>query len=393
MTDESLTNWIEQMNQRHGFGAGGSEAGEARSGGTQEIVFGDDEGAVVEVPVHDGDPGVQAEQQIINILQQFIDSVQNFWANYRDGLSNFSEAMQFESDQAAEPQHLKAVFKELAKKAFDDALGEVAKRAGPWGQVIGVVKTGVTAWVAESERAAAAAGQVVVRDYIASIRNGIAGQRDRMIAGIESQRRPLIQEFQSLARGDAGQGQPTPDGRIVGQAATVLNELRTGVTGFRSAIPSASGFQQLFTRNFANTPGWSGPLTQGARLSGTLHFEMQLYVDPTGEPTVWEVKGKDSSWNLVTSSPNPDRVASSLAASLSGKKPWEIDLPKMVKLRVEVEEPMLNSYVEGFIRFTGNPTSFEVRSNFGDRWFSVAWNNRTIRQAALGVTRLIGSAE
>ena len=45
----------------------------------------------------------------------------------------------------------------------------------------------------------------------------------------------------------------------------------------------------------------------------------------------------------------------------------------MVKLSVEIEESFTNSVQEGWIVFTKSPEQYEVRSNYGPKWFELAW--------------------
>lgn len=378
MSDEATEAWISRMQRRLNL----SDEQVTR------MDFSDEEGAVVEVDVHRGDPGIQAEQQIANLLQSFEDDIQNFWSNYANGLASFETTMSFSSESAARPQHLKVVFKALAKRALDKALSELSTRMGPWGEIVGAIKDVAEAWVKESERARAAGGEVKIRDYIVSIRNGISGQRDAMIRAVEAQRRPLIQEFQRLAAGDVGGGRTDSDGVIVGEAAGLMNRLQSDVRKFRAAIPSNSAFQQLFSRNFADTPGWTGGITQpGTRVAGVLHLSMRLEL-VRGEPHQWSVDSVDSAWELATNAPQADRIVDSLVNSLGSKKVWEIDLPKMVKLRIDVEDYEFNYMPQGYIRFDGDPGRFEVRTNGSPEWLRAAWQVREIRDRALRVNRL-----
>jgi hypothetical protein len=213
-----------------------------------------------------------------------------------------------------------------------------------------------------------------------------------MISVVEKQRRPMIEEYQRLAEDAVGKGKATRDGRVVGEPARLLNELTQGVAAFKRSIPSPSYFQQQFSAKFADTPGMSDLPSHGGRTTGVLYFELELYVEP-GEFNDWSLRNSGDAWKLVTKAPSPDKVATSLLRSLEGKKPWQIELPKMVKMRVEVEKSGFNSYQEGYIHFTKSPDSFEVRSNYGDKWFKEAWSIPAIRKKALEATKLVGSSK
>jgi hypothetical protein len=357
-----------------------------RKGAVQVIDI--EEAEVIEVPVTKGDPGIPFEQQIVNLLQDFEDAIQNYWQNYHIAIDNFDTTMSFASDQEAAPQHLQAVFKALAKQAFDDGLKYVGtKLGGPWGEIISYTKTAMEAWAKEDERVAAAAGQVKVRDYIVSIRNGIPKQRDTMIAGVESRKRPLIEHFRKAAA-----GRISKDGHAIGEPAQLLISLTAEVAAFKTAIPKPQFFQKQFSTKFADTPGKTDLVSHGGIPSGTIYFDVFLKVEPEDE-NPWKKGKMGESWRLVTKAPNPDRVASSLAQSLDGKKPWQIDLPKMVSMSIEVEEFGPNHVQEGNIYFTKSPDQFEVRSNYGEKWFKEAWMTPGIRKQILDVDKLTGSSK
>lgn len=360
---------------------------------TETIEF---EAEEIVVPVSKGLPGDTGEQQIKDLLQGLRDDVQDYWAIYGRGLESFQTSMSFSSSEEAEPKYLQAALKSVGKKALDMALDEAGKKlGGPWGTVISTAKGVVEAWVAESERVAAAQGQVKIRDYIIAVRNGIGAQQKAMTAVIEAGRQPLIEEYRRLAQGDAAKGKASADGVVVGQAAGLVNALRDAARAFKAKLPTESYFQQQFSRSFADTPGRSDYVSHGGVPTGKIYFGLSVYVDPTEDaahPT-WKLEGKDSAWKLVTKAPNPDRVAESLQISLEGKKPWTVELEKMVKLTVEVEESFTNSYQEGWIVFTKSPDQYEVRSNYGPKWFDLAWKQPAIRAAALDNGKLVGGAD
>ena len=351
----------------------------------------------ITVPVSQGGtPGDTGEQQIDKLIQGMRDDVQDYWANYSRGLASFESSMSFASEDEAEPQHLQVALKTVAKKALDLAIDEAGKElGGPWGKIIGVVKAVAEDWAAESERAATAAGQVKIRDYIISIRNGVSAQQNKMTVALENGKQPMIAEYRRLAADDVSKGKASEAGVLVGQAAGLVNGLRKAAEAFRAKIPSESQLQQLFTRNFADTPGRSDYVSHGGVPTGKLYFGLSLYVDPTENEKnpPWKVAGKDDAWKLVTKAPKPDRVADSLKMSLGGKKPWEIELEKMVKINVEVEESFSNSYQEGWIIFTSSPDQYEVRSNYSPKWFDLAWKNPTVRSTALNNVNLKGGSD
>ena len=260
--------------------------------------------------------------------------------------------------------------------------------AGPFGYIVSLSKAGIEAWMTEQERVTAAQGQVKIADYIESLRNGIPKQRDAMTGAVDQNRSKLIEEFRSAAKGMIGK-----DGSVVGEGAQMLKELKDSVESFKKSMPTPSYFQKEFSTRFANTPGRTDLISHGGIASGTIYLSVFLEVDPDDDEKPWKKGKTEEAWRLVTSAPNPDRVATSLSRSLEGKKPWQIDLPKMVEMRIEVEEFGPNPIQDGYIYFTKNPDQFEVRSNYGEKWFREAWMTDGIRKQILEVDKLVGSSK
>ena len=350
----------------------------------------------ITVPVATGGTeGDTGPQQIDKLIQAVRDDIQDYWTNYLAGLSSFETSMNFSSEEEAEAKYLKAALKVVAKKAFDLAFDAAISKLGPWGKAVSTAKDVATAFMDEEERAAAAGGGVKIRDYIISIRNNVSKHRGNMLAALDTGKATLQDEYKKLAAGDLSKGKVTEGGALVGDSAGIVNALRAAAKAFHAKIPSESQFQQLFTRNFADTPGRSDYISHGGVPTGKIYFGMSIYIDPTEDPKspTWKHEGNDDAWKLVTKAPKPDRVADSLKMSLEGKKPWEADLEKMVKIRIELEESWSNTYMDGWIVFRSSPDAYEVRSNYGLQWFEWAWKKPQIRKIALNNAKLTGGAD
>ncbi len=373
---------------------GTAASAKAKAGGKPVTVL---EPVEIITPVSQGTPGDTGEQRIDKVIQDMRDNVQDYWNKFTRGLDSFETSMAFSSEQEAEPAHLQVALKTVAKKAFDLAIDAAGKElGGPWGTIIGGVKAVAEDWAAESERADAAAGQVRICDYINEIRNGIGTQQDKMTDALKKGQQPMHAEYHRLAADDLDKGKASEAGVLVGEAAGLVNGLRKAALAFRANIPSEGKFQQLFTRNFADTPGMSDDISRGGMATGKLYFGISVYVDPTKNEKnpPWKVEKSDDAWKLVTKAPKPDRVANSLKKSLGGKKPWEIELEKMVEIRVEVEESFSNSYQDGWIVFTSSPDQYEVRSSVGPlKWVDLAWKNPAVRSTALDNVNLRGGSD
>jgi hypothetical protein len=351
---------------------------------------------VIEVPVATGLPGDSGgEQMIKDQLTLFQTYIGDYWSNYGDGIQKFTNRMNFSSEEEAEPKYLDAVFTAVCKKALDIALDKVGKKmGGPWGEIIGLVKAAAEAYVTETERAAKAAGEVKIVQFINGLIDGISKGREGMRAAVEKGKRPMIEEYQKLAKADNLKGKVTPDGRIIGEAARIVQAVQKDVEEFKKALPAAAYFQQQFTRAFADTPGRTDLVSHGGREAGKLYFQLHLYLEVKDGKRNWSVDedGTSPAWKLVTLSPNPERVAASLLESLGGgAKPWQIELGKKVMLRVEVEEFGPNAYHDGWVFFTDSPDQYEIGAFTNPKLAAEAWGLSIARSRVLNTAKLVGS--
>ena len=243
--------------------------------------------------------------------------------------------------------------------------------------------------MAEGERAAEAAAQVKVVKFINDLIDSIGKGRERMREAVEKGKSKIIEEYERLAKDDYAKGKATDEGRIIGEAAKIVTGMRSAVEAFHKAIPSASHFQQQFTRAFGNTPGMTDLVSHGGIEAGTLYFEIQLCKDSDK----WSIddSGTSSAWKLVTKQAHPDRIAESLLESLEGGKPWQIDLPKKVMITIEEEVSGPNDYHEGWIFFDNNPDQISFGGFTDTTLTSKAWSLPMVRSRVLDTTKLEGS--
>ena len=354
------------------------------------MTFDEEEEAPVQGRVHHGDSGISPEQQITNLLQRLSDGIQNYWQYYGLGLQNFVESMQFSSEESAQPNYLRATLKVAADQAFGTAVGALGNIPVPGiNNLTGGLTAISSAWASESERAQAAAGEVRVRDYVASIRSGISNQQNRMLAVVNDRRRDLILQFTRIHERDPSHGEPGANGAVVGAGGELMNQLERGVQAFVRAIPSVRNFQQRFSRNFVRREG-DHHLGSSGRLAGNLYTTLSVIVE-RGSPDRWSVRRKGSTWTLVTDRPHPDRVADSLANSLSGSE-WQVRLPKMVELHVEIRGDDSQASPSGFIRFERDPARFTVRTNGSPDFLREAWQQSVVRDGALSIRGIAGAS-
>ncbi|MBI4790237.1 MAG: hypothetical protein HY782_24650 [Chloroflexi bacterium] len=344
----------------------------------KEISF-DDEPITIEVPVTHVGKGRTGTQEIDQLLDNLKGRVRDHWTNYSQGLIQFTNRMQFSSEQEAAPQYLDATFKAVGKQALEIGLGKLGEElGGPWGKIIGTLKAVGEAWVAEQERVEAAEGEVKIVSYIEGLGNGIGPRRDEMIGSIEAEHIPLADYFKILLDRSMSS---TEEGNITGDAAEFLTDLRQRVDRFKQAIPSAAQFQEDFTEKFADTPVMTDLISHGGRMAGNLRIRAQITV----RDNQWDVDEIEDEWTLVTVAPKPERLAAGLQSALAnqGKKPWQSDLEKIVQLTINMND--------GYIVFTHDPLQFEPRSNYSLEPFESAWKSSRVRERVLGVSKIVGS--
>ncbi len=416
-SDPPLLGWLEQFVTKHNIDASaqtdgpdvsadvsaGDAGGSDDADGPTRITF-----EPKEIHAYQGNPGRDLDDLLTDLFTKWRFAIEAYWDNYRDGLKSFTDAMKFSSEQAAEPKYLETALTTVAKEAFGVAFDKAvdglkeggSKVAGPAGILAKAVLGVSDALIKEKERAAKAAGEVKILEYVTTITHGIDGAKKKIVAAFESNQRPLFKALQEAAGGEGLRGgKPNADGLVVGDTAKVLSSVKAALKAFQKATPSAAKFQGIFTTRIANTPGWSEKSANlGGRPTGVLHFWISLYLEPKdpNDPSSsdkWTSKEKAKAWTLVTKAPKPEQMATSLNLSLKseGIKPYQVKLPKMVKLRIEIEEPGLNAYREGYIYFEGsNPDSYEIRSNYGKQpYFHDAW--KYYKKLATGTTKIEGS--
>lgn len=336
--------------------------------------------------------GLEAgEREIEDLLNSLRASISRYWDNYYQGLNSFETGMQFASDQEMESQYLEIALKEVGKLIIDEIISNTLKQF----PVINVIATGIKniafAWHEEGKRVARDSGERRIAVYITSIRNEASrpnGPHQQMLRLIDQTRPRLLENFRQAVQQTQIQSQGQ-HGVLTGEAALFIRQLRESIQNFQNAIPGAAYFTQMFAERFGGSQAWTRRPVQGGRPGGTLYLKMSLYKDRNQ----WNLRSTASSWEFATTAPNPERLASTLRDALyaQNKKIWQSRLPKMVKMRIEVEESGFNSYQTGNVRFIHDPRRIEIRTNYGPRLFREAWNIPDISRRALNVNNLRGS--
>ena len=329
---------------------------------------------------------------------------QAFLNNYSSGLNNFETAMSFASDEEAKPRYFDAALREVGAVLLDELINKATDGMPIVGPAVKGAKKVVESLHAESNRAAAAAGEAQISAYIQEMRKSLGkegGLQAELLGTVTALRRTLLPGFHEAVLSD-GTGNESQDeqirmieeagmyGHLTGAGALFLQNLKKEVKLFKASIPTTSEFQKRFTERFADTPGWTATANLGGRESGSLHLHMQILreYDQKNSAWVYSLVSSESTWKLYTTAPKPDRLAQSLSNSIGGNLA-NTDLPKYLHVRVETEVPYLNKYGTAIIYFK-TPDSPEYRGHVEElsRW---VWEETNIPNRALAVSKVSGA--
>jgi hypothetical protein len=332
-------------------------------------------------------PGIGPASFIQDQANLMKEAVGLFWDNYSNGLMNFQTSMEFSSDQEAESHYLNTALKAVAKVDLEVFLDEVGEKCPVLGIYLKQAKEAITAELEEKERVEKAEGEVKIVEFIDEIRNSIGETKAKDLDAFNAQVRPM-QDAYARENADSGTGDK------------LLSDLEAGQKMLRSfaRARSAAVFQQRFTEAFAREGSPQvGPLTAGDYKNATMYLSCVMYRD---EKDAFSIRSISDSWELKTNAPKADRVASSLNRALKEqhKKPFEAELPKVVRATVDVESGhwyAFNSYDDTSYEFTDiedmhfNGGDAILHGNSPDE-FRDAWD-AVLKERVKGIKGLDGS--
>lgn len=355
-----------------------------------------EEPVVVPVTTYDGG---DAAAEVDALVEAMADALTKTASAYLTGVDHFVTNLQFASDQEAQPRYFEAALSELAKQAIDAVLKHALEKVPVVGEIVGAVKGVAVKLYERSEQASEARGQRRIAEYVEDARNVIERTGAAMTVELRSVVRPRLHAAlrDALARSAPGQGRTAPAdrGRLVGDAAVMLTQIREVAASFVRAVPDPERIHQLLAERFAGPEDWTSPYAnRDRRRTATLYLTAEVTFDRSGSLTTWTMGPVSSAWTLVSLSPHPDRLATSLKNALKRQRleVWRTSLPKMVHLKVYEEVWGLNPLHDGYVRFFADPAVFEIRSNYGLAEFDAAWRVPGVRAAALRVNELAGAS-
>jgi len=215
-----------------------------------------------------GELGAEVPPKVAEYIDRIIlGRVKNAWdahiTAYSSAVENFETYMQFPSDAEANAKYLDKVLskgaEELFKKAVEKSLGTVPGFGIAYDMAKGVLE--------EAKRAAAAASQIQIRDFIVNYRHNIVDLNTQFltqIGGIDAQiRDKYVEKAQGTTEEDS-----TSDISIAG--VKYLREVRQYLDDYMADIPSAASYTQSLVEAWVSQ-------SQGARWHG-LGTKGKIYI-------------------------------------------------------------------------------------------------------------------
>jgi hypothetical protein len=349
------------------------------------VDFGPGEGEDITVPVVQVGARANAAQDITRVVTNYAMAVMELWTRYSQGLNRFAQSMQHSSASEAR-FNMDAVAKVAVKKMFDQAVSAITDLAAEVPGVkqgVDLVKSGVEAYFAESERSDKAWSEHEIVVYIENVDREIEKGRTKMRQDIEALAVPLINEFDEVSRNDPQQGNATPGGVIAGgKGGEFLLDLHQKLETFENHMATADDFERAVAQAFAQVA------SRGGEIQGRLIFHMELYRIVGG----FAPSGTDGSigWTLETAAPGDhSRLAEALTRSLNGKKAWQVELPKTVFLALSSDRGD-DPWAKGQINFTDDPATYQITAvdtsnevELATNTLKDAWDRPSTKELAL----------
>ena len=353
----------------------------------EEFVFSEGESLTSDLEKISGTGESAGEREVEDQINKLRNWVPSYLGAYRDGLNNFSDTMNFASDQETHPRFFDVALKEVGKILLDELIDYAISKMGIVGPLVKGAKSVLIAVYEEAQKANLNRGEAKIRDYIVSTRNEITkknGIEEKLLEIMDSARPKLLEKYRDSVNA-SGVGPQGENGYLVGEAALFIRDLKSQVEKLIDRIPTAAEFQKRFTEKFADTQGRT-PLREGYMESGSLHFHMHVYREKANDK--WEtikIESADSSWKLATLAPKVSRLAQSLQDSIEGDIA-NTSLPKYLHVKVETEIPWLNKYEDATVYFR-NPSKPEFRGwdKSLSKW---VWNTYFIKRKALSIGKI-----
>jgi hypothetical protein len=367
----------------------------------------------------------KGRQKIDQKVKANSQAVRLFFAAYRQGLLDFGNAM-LDTEEMDEKEATSAadivfkIFLGVAAAAFPEealaaALGKkLAERVGEVGVDLGKK---AAASIKEFTKDALEKGRDHVkgnpkpnvrafREFTKALGDNSINDEAVMTTAVEQGGESVKDAFSQMATA-AG----TTDG-LAGEFLTIMASASATFTKWLQSQTDANKLEEKFATEFAGRAGQTpkrGSALDTTRDTGTLYFEIttvtSMYSD---NPSFSLGDDTDDAWKLVMLGNKKDAQGAARALKESVHQPWKIDMPRKVRIDVYNERNKRDARMcGGWLVFNkGNtgmtPDKLEgvVGSYAGwdtrkrpEEWLTLAWNNKTVSNAATQNTELEGAVD
>ena len=320
-----------------------------------------------------------------------------YWESYRQGLLDFQNTLDHATFDEAKEDTIQKALKDIGVKLFDKVLDTVGEIPGPWGIVAKGLKAASHAWLDHQEQVEKksaedkkAKGEIKFAEYLKKFGDLSIEHQKQMTGELMKQEMPLAQELARIMK-ENNDGPATPDGVVVGEAATFLRQLKEHVEAFHAAIPDASTFELEFAQRFAAMPGWT-------RHGEALGRPFAVYFNLTLRRELeWTVVDSSPAWTLVTDSSKAQALAKEIQDGLKkkGKKPWQADEVQKVVEIVFDDSILRGTTWRGSVKFASTPPYDPVYGvPVAGGWVEdveKAWSQPEISRIVLENDKIVGS--
>ena len=323
------------------------------------------------------------------ILNRFINYIDRYWHNYEQGITLFTNQMQFPAEEEANADSLQAALVAGANSLFVSCLKYVVDDVG-LGPVVDAVNEGAKAYFESEEKKAKAAGQIKVHRYITDLITGVQAQADPMKARVEQARPKLTdmldEKIKAADKIAKGQGDKTSaeTGDFVGEAAQMILDMKQHATAFEQSTPRAEDFLEQFTLRFVRSQddGKFVRKTYGpSRTAGTFRMKVKF----TDDDGTWVLDDVPDQWTFLTSIQKDEaaKIADELQDLVGkGQMPYQL-LETIIMMSFDDQHVLVN--------LKDSPLDFYLSNASDGKVAEIAeatWKTEAVRNRVFGIKRV-----
>lgn len=284
--------------------------------------FSDEEADVIQVDTYELHAGARPYDIIQNYVNAIAEMIDVMGTNHLSGIANFIDTMQFEGSTRADV--LGAIFKSIGKSLLDEAIDQIVGLIPVPGlsTVVGWVKGAIEAATSEVERAASANAQAALAAWARNLRSQTATYYGTARMGFRATSEAQLPGIFDGLEGTWSEG----DTIVTGDKATMLRNMETHRSGFRSGIPAPTAFQDAITTRWVTDGSAGGSGTSSDHGQDLRNGKIRVWVDSDEDDGQWTFEvDKASVYVSSQEAQAADLVRESLS---SGRETlWTVGIP------------------------------------------------------------------